>query len=62
MTERNAKPVAINKEEQLVRMATYASVTVAAILIALKFFSYLETGSISILSSLVDSILDSGRL
>jgi ferrous-iron efflux pump FieF len=63
MTERNAKPyakpAAINKDEQLVRMATYASVTVAAILIALKFFAYLETGSISILSSLVDSILDS---
>ena len=40
------------------RMATYASVTVAAVLIAAKFAAWLETGSVALLSSLVDSLLD----
>src|SRR5438874_13107379 len=39
-------------------MATYASVAVAAILIAAKFSAWLETGSVALLSSLVDSLLD----
>ncbi|TWB35210.1 cation diffusion facilitator family transporter [Nitrospirillum pindoramense] len=40
------------------RGATYASVTVAAILIAGKFGAYLATNSVSILSSLIDSSVD----
>jgi ferrous-iron efflux pump FieF len=44
--------------ERLRRIATYASVTVAAILIAVKFAAWLETGSVALLSSLVDSLLD----
>ncbi|TWB49902.1 cation diffusion facilitator family transporter [Nitrospirillum viridazoti] len=40
------------------RSATYASVTVAAILIAGKFGAYLATNSVSILSSLIDSSVD----
>jgi len=39
-------------------LATYASVTVAALLIAAKFLAWLETGSVAMLSSLVDSLLD----
>jgi ferrous-iron efflux pump FieF len=44
--------------ERLRRIATYASVAVAAVLIAAKFAAWLETGSVALLSSLVDSLLD----
>jgi ferrous-iron efflux pump FieF len=43
---------------RLRRFATYASVAVAAVLIAAKFAAWLETGSVALLSSLVDSLLD----
>lgn len=43
---------------QLMRWATYASVAVACILIVIKVVAYLLTGSVAILSSLIDSILD----
>ena len=43
---------------RLRRLATYASVMVAALLIAAKFVAWLETGSVALLSSLVDSLLD----
>src|SRR5271165_3238015 len=43
---------------RLRRLATYASVAVAALLIAAKFAAWLETGSVALLSSLVDSLLD----
>ena len=38
--------------------AAYASVVVSAVLIAVKFFAWLATGSVAMLSSLVDSLLD----
>jgi ferrous-iron efflux pump FieF len=44
--------------DRLRRLATYASVAVAAVLIAVKFTAWLETGSVALLSSLVDSLLD----
>jgi ferrous-iron efflux pump FieF len=44
--------------DRLRRLATYASVTVATLLIAVKFAAWLETGSVALLSSLVDSLLD----
>jgi ferrous-iron efflux pump FieF len=44
--------------DHLRRSATYASVVVAAVLIAVKFAAWLETGSVALLSSLVDSLLD----
>ncbi|MFV3074263.1 cation diffusion facilitator family transporter [Niveispirillum fermenti] len=40
------------------RLATYASVTVALILIAAKLATYMATGAVSILSSLMDSSVD----
>ena len=40
------------------KLATYASVSVAAFLILIKFWAWLETDSVSILSALVDSMLD----
>ena len=42
------------------KRATYASVTVAAILIAVKLWAWLISDSISLLSSLIDSLLDLG--
>ncbi|RKZ48254.1 MAG: divalent metal cation transporter FieF [Gammaproteobacteria bacterium] len=40
------------------RWATYASVAVASTLIVIKMFAYVLTGSVAILSSLIDSLLD----
>lgn len=48
-----------DKHASLMRRATYASLAVAFTLIAIKFVAYLLTGSVSLLSSLVDSVLDS---
>jgi ferrous-iron efflux pump FieF len=39
-------------------LATYASVAVSTLLIAIKFVAWLATGSVAMLSSLVDSMLD----
>ena len=43
---------------QLMRLATYASVGVAAVLLAAKLVAYVMTDSVSLLSSLIDSLLD----
>ena len=40
------------------RWATYASVAVAFVLIIIKMIAYVFTGSVAILSSLIDSLLD----
>lgn len=45
---------------KLMQVATYASVTVATILIITKLGAWLATESVSMLSSLVDSMLDAG--
>jgi ferrous-iron efflux pump FieF len=42
----------------LMRLASFASVGAALLLIALKFGAFLQTGSVSLLSSLFDSALD----
>ena len=42
------------------RLATYASVSVAAVLIVAKFAAWLATDSVSLLSTLIDSLLDAG--
>ena len=43
---------------RLLRLATYASVSVALILIGAKFTAWVMTDSVSLLSTLIDSILD----
>jgi ferrous-iron efflux pump FieF len=43
---------------QLMRLATYASVGVACILIVTKFAAWVVTDSVSLLSTLIDSLLD----
>lgn len=52
---------AVHKEEQsaLMRAATLASVGVAIFLILIKMVAYTLTGSVTLLSSLLDSFLDS---
>jgi ferrous-iron efflux pump FieF len=46
------------RHERLRRRATYASTGVAVALIAVKLFAWGSTGSVSLLSSLLDSLLD----
>lgn len=46
--------------ERLMKLATYASVSVAMVLITAKFGAWVATDSISLLSTLVDSLLDAG--
>ena len=43
---------------RLMRLATYASVETASVLIAVKLAAWLYTDSVSLLSTLIDSILD----
>lgn len=45
-------------EARIIRLATYASVTVAGILIIMKFFGWWVTHSVSLQASLIDSLLD----
>jgi len=45
-------------EARIIRLATYASVTVAATLIVIKFFGWTVTHSVSLQASLIDSLLD----
>ncbi len=46
------------KHSNLQRFASYASLTVALTLVGIKLWAWTATGSISLLSSLVDSFLD----
>ncbi len=48
------------KFARLMRLASYASVAVATVLIVTKLGAYAATESVSLLSSLVDSLLDAG--
>jgi len=45
---------------RLMRLATYASVSVALVLIVGKFAAWLLTDAVSLLSTLIDSLLDAG--
>jgi ferrous-iron efflux pump FieF len=46
------------QNERLMRLATYASVLAAVVIIILKMIAWILTDSLSLLSSLVDSVLD----
>jgi len=46
------------KTAKLLKRATYASVTVALVLIIGKLIAWLMTGSLSVMASLVDSVMD----
>ncbi|OYX07050.1 MAG: divalent metal cation transporter FieF [Thiotrichales bacterium 32-46-8] len=45
-------------ENRLVRLATYVAVAVAVMLVVIKLYAWLRTGSASILASLLDSTVD----
>jgi ferrous-iron efflux pump FieF len=51
---------ATEHEARLLRIATLASVAVALSLVAIKAFAWWYTGSVSVLASLVDSMMDGG--
>jgi ferrous-iron efflux pump FieF len=58
MAEQDFPTEARKREMFLLRFATYASICVAVTLIVAKLAAWFATGSVSMLSSLVDSILD----
>jgi ferrous-iron efflux pump FieF len=47
-----------HKNGRLLKLATYASVATALLLVGVKFAAWLATGSLSILASLIDSLMD----
>jgi len=49
-----------NDNAGLMKAATYAAVAVASVLVALKFAAWISTDSVSLLSTLIDSLLDIG--
>ncbi|MFN2289380.1 MAG: cation diffusion facilitator family transporter [Chromatocurvus sp.] len=57
MSEKSIDP---EHAARLMRLATSASVAVAVTLILAKALAYAQTGSMSILASLIDSVMDSG--
>ncbi len=54
----NVSPLKPAERDRLLKLATYASVAVAVLLIALKSSVYLMSGSVSLLASLIDSLMD----
>jgi len=50
--------IKISKTARLLKQATYASVSTALLLVIVKFAAWLATGSLSILASLIDSLMD----
>jgi ferrous-iron efflux pump FieF len=53
-----ARPLDRQAAGRLMRRATLAAITAALVMIAIKLFAYLATGSVSLLSTLFDSALD----
>jgi ferrous-iron efflux pump FieF len=53
-----APPVSLARQAQLMKRATYASVAIVAVLVVAKTGAWLLTDSVSVLSSLLDSMLD----
>jgi ferrous-iron efflux pump FieF len=58
VSDRPPGPAGKTEAAQLMRRATYASVATAVILVGAKLFAYLMTDSVSLLSTLLDSLLD----
>jgi len=62
MTDVNAQTNTLDRAQagRLMTLATYAAVSVAVTLISIKFVGWLMTDSVSLLSTLIDSLLDVG--
>ena len=58
MTEAMPRGESIRRVGVLMRRATYASIAVAGTLVAVKLAAWVETNSVSLLASLIDSLLD----
>jgi ferrous-iron efflux pump FieF len=58
MNDPNRLPSDPVRTGRLLRLATYASVATATLLITVKLVAALKTGSVSVLASLVDSMMD----
>ncbi len=58
MTDRTRTGLSGEKAARLKRLATHAAVAAAALMIGLKIWAWVATGSVAMLSSLVDSTLD----
>lgn len=56
----SSRPLSSNQAGRLMRAATYASVSVAGTLVVAKILAWLATDSVSLLSTLIDSLLDVG--
>lgn len=56
----HSTPLKPADRDRLLKLATYASVAVALVLIALKSSAWLMSGSVSLLASLIDSLMDAG--
>ena len=56
----SGKKATVAERARMMRLAGYASVGVAFLLIGAKVAAYLLTGSVALLSSLLDSLLDAG--
>jgi len=54
------EPISSEEGARLLRLATHLSVSVALVLIAAKSYAWWFTGSVAILASLVDSLMDAG--
>ena len=57
-TEVKSNSILNTTDSNLLRWATYASVSTASLLIGLKFYAWMSTDSVAILASLADSIMD----
>ncbi len=53
-------PLPADQQMRLMRRATYASIAVAGVLVAVKLVAALLTDSVSLLSTLIDSLIDAG--
>ncbi len=60
LPSRSGSVLASERTGRLLRLATYASVATAVLLILAKLLAWLATGSVSVLASLVDSTMDAG--
>ena len=56
----NSRHLTTEQRARLLKLATYASVSVALLLILLKTSVWLMSGSVSLLASLIDSLMDAG--
>jgi len=62
MRKRKPNPVSVGQSEgsQLRQLATWTSLGVALVLIAVKLAAWLATGSVALLTSAIDALVDAG--